>query len=224
MHFSFDRIRTFYAEYLPVGDRLGEMFYAVWMVIVSLGILDTLDPNENAVFYVIIIALGVNMTWGLIDGITVMHTNVMEKAKREEIVYNIRKIKDDDSKKAAMDALDDSITTVLNDDDRRKILEMISVGDPGEDPAKKRYYPTREDWNYAIGIFAIDTALVFPLVSPLIILHNPYQALYFSRLISTVIFMAIGAAYAGNLHRRKWVAALFLGTLCFSLFSLNFFY
>ena len=67
LHFSFDRIRTFYAQYLPVGDRLGEMFYAVWMVIVSLGILDTLDPNENAIFYVIIIALGVNMTWGLIE-------------------------------------------------------------------------------------------------------------------------------------------------------------
>ena len=153
-----------------------------------------------------------------------MHSNVIEKADREEIVYNVRKIKDDDSRKAAMDALDDSITTVLNDDDRRKILEMISVGDPGEDPAKKRYYPTRKDWNYAIGIFTIDTVLVLPLVAPLLILNNPYQALYFSRLIATVIFMALGAAYARNLHRRKWVAALFLGTLCFSLFSLDFFY
>ncbi len=216
------RIRAFYGKYLPIGDRLGEMFYAVWMVVVSLGILGSTELDRGAIAYAILVAFVVNIAWGLIDGISVMHTNIIERARTERMVFDLRSRNDKDSREAAFSALDDTVTSGLDVEDRKKVLDLIAAGPPGNDPIKQRYYPGREDWYYALGIFAIDTTLVIPLVAPLLILTDPAQALYASRLVATILFAILGAAYARNLNRRKWLAALFLGTLSFSVFTLAF--
>ena len=213
-------ISKFYAEHLPIGDRLGEMFYAVWMVVVSLGVLGSIELDQGAVLYAVLVALSVNVTWGLIDGISVMHTNVIERARAEKDIYELRTRNDAPSRRAAADILDPAITSGLSGEDRNKLLDLIAGGSPGEDPVHKRYYPGREGWLYALGILIIDTALVFPLIVPLFIWSDPMVGLYVCRLVATVLFAAIGVAYASNLHRRKTVAALFLGTLCFSVASL----
>ncbi len=216
------RIRAFYGKYLPVGDRLGEMFYAVWMAVISLGVLGSTELDQGAIAYAVLLAFAVNMTWGLIDGISVMHTNIINRARNEQMIYDLRSRKDMSSRTAVLSSLDDSVTSGLGEGDREKVVDLIAAGTPGADPLKKKYYPGREDWYYALGIFAIDTVLVIPLIAPLFIWAEPSQAIYASRLVATVLFAILGAAYAHNLHRRRWLAALFLGTLCFSIFSLAF--
>lgn len=216
------RIRAFYKEYLPAGDRLGEIFYAIWMVVVSLGILGTTQLNKETVLYVVLVAFTVNLTWGLIDGITVMHGYVIEKARIDQTVFDLRSRNDQPTRKEALESLNRSVTVALSDAEKHKVLDMIAAGKRGEDPSRRRYYPDREDWKYAWGLCAIDVFLVVPLVIPLLIWNNTSQAIFASRLIATALFASLGAAYAQDLHRRKWLAALFLGTICFSLFSLAF--
>jgi hypothetical protein len=217
------RMRTFYATYLPIGDYLGEMFYAVWMVVVSLGILGGTGFEGGAIAYVVLIAFMVNIGWGLIDGLTVMHTNIIERARSEKIIFNLQTVGDPRSRKAGADALSEGITSTLSSEDQEKVLDMIAATPPPqEDPATKPYRPKREDWDYAIGILSIDFLLVIPLVAPFLIFSEPTQALYLSRIMATVIFAVIGASYARQLNRRRWLAALFLGTICASLFTLVF--
>jgi hypothetical protein len=212
-------IREFYSKYLPIGDRLGEAFYAVWMVVISLGLLGATELEEESITYVIIVAFAVNMTWGLIDGISVMQSKVIERANTEQTVFDLRTKNNGDAREAAFNALNGTVAGSLGDEDRQKVIDLVAAGDPGKDPAEKRYYADKEDWYYAIGIFLIDTILVIPLITPLVILDDPVQALYLSQMIATVLFAVIGIAYAKNLHRRKWLAALWLGTLCFSVFT-----
>lgn len=214
------RIRAFYSDYLPFGDRLGEMFYAVWMVVVSLGILGGTGFEGGAIAYVIMIAFTVNVTWGLIDGITVMYSNIIERKRYDRVTYDLQVIGDEEARTATAKALEEGITNVLCDADREKVLDMIATTGPGEDPRHQRYVPQKEDWYYALGILTIDVFLVVPLVAPFLVIPEPSYALYTSRVIATIIFAILGAAYAKELNRRRWVAALFLGTLCFSLFSL----
>jgi hypothetical protein len=208
------RIKDFYARYLPIGDRLGEAFYAVWMVVISLGLLGATGMDEESIAYVIFVAFAVNMTWGLIDGISVMQGKVIERARTEQIAYYLRARNSTVDREAALNALSGTVAGSLGDADSQKVIDLIAMGDPGQDPAKKRYYATKEDWYYALGIFLIDTFLVIPLIAPLVILDDPVLALYLSQLIATVLFVALGVAYAKNLHRRRWLAALWLGTLC----------
>jgi hypothetical protein len=219
---SISRVRAFYTEYLPIGDRLGEMFYAVWMVMVSLGILGGTGFERGAIAYAIIIAFAVNATWGLIDGLTVMHSNMIERARYERLVYDLQAKGDQDSRAAGAEALREGITTTLSPADQERVLDMVVNSPLIEDPRTKRYHPRREDWDYALGILAIDVSLVVPLVAPLVIFPDPAQGLYVSRLIATVLFAILGVAYAKHLNRRRWLAALFLGTLCFAVFNLAF--
>lgn len=214
------RVRAFYSNYLPFGDRLGEMFYAVWMVVVSLGILGGTGFEGGAIAYVILIAFIVNITWGLIDGITVMYSNIIERKRYDIVTYDLQVTGDEGARTSAAKALEEGITNVLSAANREKVLDMIASTKPGEDPRHHRYGPQKEDWYYALGILMIDVMLVIPLVTPFLIVQEPTSALYTSRAIATVIFAMLGAAYAKELNRRRWIAALFLGTLCFSLFSL----
>ncbi len=214
-------MRTFYATNLPIGDFLGEVFYAVWMVVVSLGILGGTGFEGGAIIYVVLIAFMVNITWGIIDGFTVMYTGIIERARNDKIIHALQNEDNADSRREGNVALSEGITSVLGPADRQKVLNMIAASKCIDwDPATKPYRPRREDLRYALGILSIDASLVIPLVAPFAIVSDPYQALYLSRLIATVIFVILGAYYAKHLNRRRWLAALFLGTLCFSLFNL----
>jgi VIT1/CCC1 family predicted Fe2+/Mn2+ transporter len=151
-----------------------------------------------------------------------MYTNKIVQARNEKLIYALRAGKIGDVEIDALNALDDSITVGLGVEDRKKVLDLIAAGNPGTDPSTKRYRPCREDWYYALGILGIDVLLVFPIVAPLLIWSDPQQAIYITRLVATVIFAILGAVYAQSLNRRKWLAALFLGTLCFSVSTLAF--
>ena len=215
------RLSTYYATNLPVGDFLGEVFYAIWMVVVSLGILGGTGFEGGAIAYVVLIAFMVNITWGLIDGLTVMYSGIMERARSERIIHALQSKGDAGSRREGSVALSEGITSVLGPADQQRVLDMIASAAPIDgDPATKPYRPRREDLRYALGILSIDVLLVIPLVAPFAIMSDPSQALYLSRLVATVMFAILGAYYAKHLNRRRWLAALFLGTLCFSLFNL----
>ncbi len=217
---AFSRVRGFYSKYLPLGDRLGEMFYAVWMVVVSLGILGGTGFEGGAIVYVVLIAFVVNITWGLIDGITVMYSGVIERRRVDGLIHDLQTKNDAGSRKAGASALEDGITSILDLADRERVLDMIACSKGGRDPQETRYRPGRDDWYYALGILVIDVVLVVPLIAPFFIFQEPATALQASRFIATAIFAGLGAAYARELNRNRWIAALFLGTLCLSLFSL----
>lgn len=217
------RLRKFYATYLPLGDLLGEIFYAVWMVVVSLGILGGTGFEGGELAYVIFIAFVVNITWGLIDGLSAMYSGVIERSQSEMIIYSLQSKNDAGARKEGNRALSEGITSVLDSSDREKVLDMIASTRPiGRDPSSTRHLPQRNDWRYALGILSIDVLLVLPLVAPFLIFQDSHLALYVSRLIATAFFAILGAAYARQLNRRRWLAALFLATLCFTLFNLVF--
>lgn len=216
-----ERIRHFYGTYCAIGDRLGEAFYAVWMVVVSTGLLNSggqITPKHIA--YVVTVALVVNLGWGIIDGLTVMFGNIIERVQRDRIVHDLRTDGGKAATAKALDDLDDSIAALLPEAERRRIVTAIADGPPkGPDPRKTPYWPGHEDWLYALGIVGIDVFVAVPVVAPIILIHDVPAAVYVSRLIATAIFAALGAAYARNLNHRRWPAALALGLLGFALFT-----
>lgn len=212
-------IRRFYDGFFSPGDRLGEAFYGIWMAVVSIGLLNTgaaITPDH--LLWVVLIAFSVNVTWGAIDGVTVMITNVIDRADRERLVHALRsRPRDMATRAATLAELDGTIAGSLDDAAKARLIEAIAAGPPGPDPAARRWHATREDWLYAGGIVAIDAAVVVPVVLPFALIPDVEIAVYVSRLVATAIFAAIGAAYARHLNRRPWVAAVLVGGLGFAL-------
>lgn len=214
------RIKEFYQKYLPLGDRLAEAFYAVWMVVVTLGLLGNIEGTRGEVLLVIAIAFSVNLTWGIIDGLSVMYGNVIGAARNDQMVYDLQTLNDRKSRKSARAALDDTVISGLSEVQKERILDEIAAGSrSSQDPHTVPYHPSKDDWRYALGIVAIDASIVLPLVVPLLVSADLKEGIYWSRLVATVIMALLGAAYAKNLHRRRWAAALFLAALGFAVFT-----
>jgi len=218
-----DRVRDFYRRYIPVGDRIGEMFYATWMIVVSLGIINSVENSEELVPVAIAVAFGVNIGWGLIDGVSVMYSGVIDRARTEQLIFELQTKGDAQTRTKMQDALEEALAGALSWEQKEHIISQVAEGAPRENPRNKQYYPQRADWYYALGILAIDVAFVFPLIAPLVLIPDVHNAMLVSRLIATLIFAALGAAYAQQLHRRRWLAALSLGILGLTVSSLAYF-
>ncbi|KQM11624.1 hypothetical protein AOA80_07155 [Methanomassiliicoccales archaeon RumEn M1] len=216
------RIGDFYRKYLPIGDRIGEMFYATWMVVVSLGIINSVEGQEEVIPLAIAIAFGVNIIWGIIDGTSVMLTGVIDRARRDQILFDLRTVGDPQTRQEAKGALDDTIASALSDEEKERIIDLLAEGEPQGNPYIDPYHPSREDWYYVLGILAIDTFFVIPIIVPLLMVPDIADAILLSRMIATLIFAALGTAYAKRLNRSRLLAALFLGTLGFSVFSISY--
>lgn len=216
----FKQIRHFYSVYCAIGDRLGEAFYAVWMVVVSTGLLNSGGQiTRDHLLYVVVVALVVNAGWGIIDGVTVMLGNIIDRVQRDRVVHDLRTGGGDKATARALADLDDSILAALPESERRRVIAAVAEGAPGPDPYKTPYRVGREDWLYALGIFGIDVLMVVPVILPIVIVPDTATGVYISRLVATAIFAAIGAAYARNLNHRRWPAALAFGVLGFALFT-----
>ena len=91
---------------------------------------------------------------------------------------------------------------------------------PGRNPKTRSYRPSRNDWYLALGVLGIAIVWAVPVVAPLVLISNVGVAVYVSRLVATLLFAYLGAAYAKNLHRNPWPAAFVFGALGFGVFTL----
>jgi len=213
-----DRVKHFYAR-LSAGDRLGDAFYAVWMPGVSIGLINAgqqITPPD--VVNVVVICLGVNAVWGVIDGVTVMYSTVIERAKNDRIVWDLRS-GERSGTVSAHNHLDGTIFSALPPVGQAKILAILADGELPPDPVKNRYGPRRDDWLIALAIVGLDIGLALPIVVPLLLVSDIHMAVYISRLVATIAFAAIGWGYAKNLNRQPWLAMLGLGALGFAVFT-----
>ena len=219
---AIDRITSFYRDRFSIGDQLAEAFYAVWMAVVSIGIINsTTEITPAFVGRVVLTCLAVNTVWGVIDGVTVMYTNIIERAATDRILYRLRQ-GDAAAKDLARREIDGSVLSVLGDAERRMIVDALARGTPAADPTRRPYRPTLDDWLGALGIVGINVALAIPIAAPLVFVSDVELAIYVSRIIATLLFATLGWAYARNLNRNPWLASVVLGAIGCALFSAAF--
>ena len=110
------------------------------MVVVSTGLLNSVGQiTPEHILYVVVVALVVNLGWGIIDGVTVMLGNIIERVQRDRVVYDLRTGKGDQATAKALGDLDDTVVAVLPEAERRKIVAAVAEGPPGADPRRTPY-------------------------------------------------------------------------------------
>jgi hypothetical protein len=96
-----DPITGFQRRYMSFGDMLGEWFYGFLMVAVVCGIIggysDILLASNLGygriylTVVLVVLTFGVNITWGSIDGTTVIYGGLTDKADLERIISKLKK-------------------------------------------------------------------------------------------------------------------------------------
>lgn len=196
-------------QYIPVGERLGELFYANWMVVVSIGLLGAMEASITSIVAVTVAAFFVNIIWGLIDGITVMYGMIIGRVQRNSIIRRLQS-GDVSAREEARRSLDDTIVSSLDEKDIDSIINLISKTKQIPDCNGR---PLHSDIAYALGIVFLDFIMVFPLVTPLFLISDYYAAVYVSHIISVVIFAILGAAYAKRLNHNRWITPIMFAAM-----------
>ena len=112
-------------QYIPVGERLGELFYANWMVVVSIGLLVEMEASMLSIVAVTIVAFSVNVVWGIIDGVTVMYGMVIGRIQRNDVIKRLHE-GDASARADAKSYLEDTIVDSLDEDDMDIVIDLIS--------------------------------------------------------------------------------------------------
>lgn len=210
-----DPITGFQRRYMSFGDWLSEWLYGFIMVAVVVGILggfseiilsnDLGFSRSYLTVLLLVLTFGVNITWGLIDGITVIYGGLTDKADLERTLGELRKDRDNRMlRDTVLDSLGDSAVVYLPDEEKEKIVERIIDTAP-EVPGK--YYLKRDDRNTLIAIASCDILAVIPVILPYLIFGFGTLPLMLSRLIASIAIGWIVFLYAEHTGRRKWLAA-----------------
>ena len=191
----------FIHEHLSTGSILAEAFYGIWMVVVVTSTIRAVEqPTGDTVRVMMGAALGVNIAWGIIDGITVMWANMVDRTKELDLVNSLRANKGDRALRERVGrALRGTIAGSLSEEERTRVVEMLEAGQPMEEV---RARSGREDYGAAIATALINFILIFPVTLPYILfMHDLTLAMRTSQVIALLLFAGLGYAYARN---AKW--------------------
>jgi hypothetical protein len=208
-------ITGFQRRYMSFGDMLGEWFYGFLMVAVVCGIIGgyseiLLESNLGygrvyLTAVLLVLTFGVNITWGIIDGTTVIYGSLTDKADLERIISTLKKDRNNrELRDTVLDSLGDISIDYLPDAEKEKIVDRIIDAAP-EAPVK--YHVSSDDRNTLIAIASCDILAVIPVILPFLLLGFGKTPLLLSRLIASIAIGYIAFLYAEHTGRRKWLTA-----------------
>ena len=201
-------IVTYQLRYMSYGSWLSEWLYGFIMVAVVTGMLNGfsgIDPQLyrwELTVWLVVVTFGVNITWGLIDGLTVIYGGLTDKADQEKLIGKLKKDRNNPE-------LRSKLWDIIGSDypsDETKEMYIDRIIDEGPEH-KKRYILTKEDRKILVATASCDILAVIPVILPFLVLGFNSTALTLSRLIAAVAIGFIVYRFAEHTGRRKWIAA-----------------
>jgi len=198
-----------------MGNRLSELFYGVMMVVVITGLINNgLPPTQSTLRLLLIAGLAVNLTWGIIDGVTAMYGGLVNRADYYRIANAFKGDRTDPEKREAVRrSLQGTIVENLSKDEQSGIVDMIGAGDS---VAGQKFPATRSDWNVAIATIIIDFVLVFPVLIPYFLIDNVRWAVFASHAIAIVLLAFVAILWARNLGLNTRKAGMIIAIISFA--------
>jgi hypothetical protein len=206
------RLVTFVRTWLSPGQRLSELFYGVVMAVILTGMINVgLPPTESTLRLLLFGTFAVNISWGVIDGVTSMYGGLANRADFSRTANAFRADPAGPEKREAVArALQGTIVENLDEAGQAAVVDMIGAGKP---VSGQRYPPVREDWYAAIATIVIDFVLVFPVMAPYFIFNTVRWAVFVSHTISILMLAGIAVVWAGQLNLNTKKAGVIVGII-----------
>ncbi|HSB83548.1 MAG TPA: VIT1/CCC1 transporter family protein [Nitrosarchaeum sp.] len=211
------KLAIFRYVYLSEGDRLVEMMCGLIMVLVMIGYLRlSLMGGEDIEMKntLILVPLGCNAAWGIIDGIMYVLTNLIGRGKIYKLSSSIQCTKDQtDARISIEDDLSSTIVGSLKKEDKEKIYDEI-LKRVDHTTIQKPEWVTKEDLLVVLFTFLIVFSISLPLIIPFMIFDDLILAIHISHIIGLVMLFFIGylwGKYASRNKIRSAIAMMIIG-------------
>ncbi len=199
---------SFVHKYFAPEDRLAEAICGLIMVLSFTAATGAL--LEGAAPHALLIAvLGCNIAWGIVDGVTYILGNLMNRGARARLIQTLQRTPDDpNGAQAVQTRIDDTLGQLLTPEQRQQVQQWILEGVPRLVPEPVRI--KKADLYTGLVCFVIVFGTTIPVLLPFILLKNQVHALRISNALTLAMLFAIGWRWAGfaNLSRLKTGLAL----------------
>jgi hypothetical protein len=205
----------FFKENLSLGNRLSECFYGVMMVVIITGLINTgLPPTDETLRILLIVSLGVNISWGIIDGVTAMYGGLVNRADYLRLANAFR---DDPGNSLKRDAvartLQGTMAENLSEEQQAVVVDMIGDGTPVRN---KKFPPTVSDWKVAAATILIDFVLIFPVIIPYFLIDTVRWAVFASHMIAILLLAGVAIIWARYLGLNSLKAGVIIALISFA--------
>jgi VIT1/CCC1 family predicted Fe2+/Mn2+ transporter len=184
------------------------------MVVILSGLINNgLPPTESTLRLLLIGTFIVNISWGIIDGVTSMYGGLVNRADYLRIANAFREdSRNPETREMVAKSMQGTIVENLSAEDQSKVIDMIGAGKPENG---KKYPATRADWKVAIATILIDFILVFPVMIPYFLLNNVRWAVFASHTIAILLLAGIAMIWARYLRLNTLKAGIIIALISF---------
>ncbi len=201
---------------LEPGERIAEVLFGLIMVLTFTGSLSvTAGPEE--VRTMLIVALGCNTAWGIIDGIFYLMGCLAEKGRDIRTWRAFRGAPDRESARQVIaGALPPILAATLGSAELEAMREKLErLPDP---PLHPRLH--RHEWLGAVAVFWWVFVTTFPVAIPFLFMGDVRQAMRVSNVIAIAMLFLAGYLFGRCAHYRPLqtgLAAVLVGCILVAL-------
>lgn len=206
---------VFRPEHLSEADVQVEMLCGVIMVLVLIGYLKWSLGQDDIEFkkLMMLVPLGCNAAWGIIDGIMYVLINLRERGNKSKLLSLVKSAKDqNDALALVRKEFGFAFFDLLNQDTQKNIYEEIVKGATNATIVKPKGI-SKNDLRLVLKTFLIVFSSGVPIVIPFFFLNDVWLAIRISHIIGLVMLFCIGYWWAKFASRHRIRSAIGLTIL-----------
>jgi hypothetical protein len=196
--------QSFVMRYLDPSDRLGELLFALIMVLsITLGVGLATDAGGSASDLVWAL-LGCNLAWGLIDGCMYIVTQLFDRSSKARLVDALRSSHSEEDEIATVGSvLDDGLTPLTSADERRALYLAIALR--LREVAVPRTRVKADDVYGGLAILWLMVLATVPAIVPFMLIGDRFLAARVSNGLVLATLFAVGYGYGRSIHANPWM-------------------
>ena len=194
---------------LALQEALYGFIMAMLFITASAFGLINVGTNEE----VIVLIVGMNFSWGLIDMVIFYFIDVAEQRKHLRILKGEGLY--DDKRKVIRDNLSGTIVELLDDESEERVVEIIA--EAGTEDCPEVRTERLELFKSAFSSFVITMLTTIPAVVSLMVVHDLEDALMVAGLASSACLFFIGYMMGPYLGTKSWISGVVVLSLALGI-------
>ncbi len=197
-----DKERMAVRRLLNPVDRISEILFGLIMVLsftctIRIAHVDRTDVKDE-----LFAAIGCNTSWGLVDAIMFILTELAERRRNATILDHVRNTRNEENARQFIAyALPPIVASVLDNEQLECIRKALSK----VPESSIRLGVTLTDVKKAIGIFLLVFLSTFPIALPFILTGDVQLAFHISNLVAVVLLFFSGWLLAKYSGYNRWL-------------------
>ena len=162
----------------------------------------------------IILIVGMNFTWGLIDMLVFFTIDAFDQKKYIRIIEAKKKGTMDEKEIQTLikDELSGTIADIIDAESERKVIDQLMNSDL--EPADQILSERRNMFYNAFFCFLLTMFTVIPVILPLLLISDFRTALFYSAGFASIMLFFVGYYVAPYFGQNRWLVGI--GTLTFA--------